>query len=50
MIAPMLEIEEYIIFDLLNAGYSQMSVTVIAKNILSSYFDDLLSLDISLKC
>ena len=50
MIAPMLEIEEYMIFDLLNANDWQMSVTVIAKNILPLYFDDLLSLDISLKC
>ena len=45
----MLEIEEHIIFDLLNSGYSQMSITVIGKEC-EEYFDDLLSLDISLKC
>ena len=49
MIAPMLEIEKYRICDLLNAGDWPMSVTVIAKKC-EEYFDDLLSLNISLKC
>ena len=34
----MLEIEEYMIFDLLKAGVSQMSVTVIDKDILFWWF------------
>ena len=43
MIAPMLEIEEYMIFDLLNAYDWQRSVTVIGQDKCEEYFDDLLS-------
>ena len=34
----MLEIEEHIIFDLLNSGYSQMSITVIGKDVMRRVF------------